>query len=75
MNDVSAKSPPRMAPVGIVQADEPWMEITLADGFKVRLRVIVTGVFRVEGQFDPNGNPLYSLSYQLVTGVERPPMQ
>jgi hypothetical protein len=53
--------------------EEPWIEYTVEDGSKLKLRVITTEVLRVEGEFDPEGNPAYVLKSGNILVVTSPP--
>lgn len=55
-----------------VQRTEPWYEYRLADGTEIRLRVVVTAIFRVPGQYDQEGNPLYAVESTNVLQVTAP---
>lgn len=52
----------------VSNAAEYWNEYLLTDGSVVRLKTVVTEVFKVDGKFDAEGNPEYVLrSTQIVT--------
>ncbi len=64
------------APVGMVEgvdvpvkeSTERWSEIELTDGTVLRLKPNVMHVTRIDGQWDPDGNPMYALfSNQVMT--------
>lgn len=38
---------------------EDWNTYQLEDGTELKMRLIVSEVFRVDGQFDQEGNPVY----------------
>jgi len=40
---------------------EPWSTYELTDGTTLKVRVILTGVLRIEGEYDQSGNPLRRL--------------
>jgi len=47
---------------------EHWNEYLLHDGSVVRLKTVVTEIFKIEGKFDAEGNPQYVLkSTQIVS--------
>lgn len=46
-------------PVKIVKAEEPWTTLELADGTTIKARLNVANVFRQDGVFNPNGDPVY----------------
>lgn len=59
----------KLVPVEILHADEPVMEVRLANGYSIRCRLIVTGVFEAPGQFDNIGNPILQMTSQVVVGI------
>ena len=48
---------------------EPWSTIELEDGSVIKLRTIVTGIVRLEGEFDPTGAPVYSVTQNTILRV------
>ena len=48
--------------VKVVKADEPFMYITLEDGYEITMRASVVEVVRLIGQKDNKGNPKYSIA-------------
>jgi hypothetical protein len=51
---------------------EYWNEYLLDDGTVLRFKGVVTGVFRVEGQYDPEGNPMYAVRSNNIVSVSAP---
>lgn len=47
--------------VPISESTEKWSELTLEDGTVLRVKAMVMAAIRIEGQWDPEGNPLYAL--------------
>jgi hypothetical protein len=47
--------------VPVLESTERWTELTLEDGSVLRVKPMVFGAIRLEGQWDPEGNPLYAL--------------
>lgn len=45
--------------VDITQQTEQWNEYLLADGSVIRVKTVVTKIYRAEGKYDDEGNPLY----------------
>jgi len=68
-------SPPRDGwEVQVRESTEKWSEVTLEDGTVLRLKMTVLGAVRIEGEFDPDGNPAYSLKMNpIVTTVNSDP--
>jgi hypothetical protein len=51
---------------------EPWTTYELADGAILKIRVILTGVMRIEGEYDQSGNPIYVVSSQTAIQANSP---
>lgn len=52
-------------PVGIVSGQEPWCEIVLEDGNRLRVRVVVRGV-TATGRTNPvDGMPEYNIAAEM----------
>lgn len=51
---------------------EHWNEYLLDDGTVVRMKPIVTEIARLDGQYDPEGNPAYMVFSTNVTHVSSP---
>lgn len=47
--------------VPVTESTERWTEIKLEDGSVLRLKASVLGAVRIPGEFDPDGNPMYTL--------------
>ena len=52
---------------------EPWVTYDLSDGTVLKVRTLVTGAMRLEGEHDPAGNPVYTVSTQVVIRVVSAP--
>jgi hypothetical protein len=59
--------------VGVKEATERWSEVTLEDGSVLRLKTNVFAAIRVEGEFDPEGNPIYALKAGQVLMIASAP--
>ncbi len=55
--------------IGFQTGGEHWNEYLLNDGSVVRLKPVVTEVLRLEGQYDPEGNPVYIVKSASVVSV------
>lgn len=55
--------------IPVQQAQEGWSQYLLADGSIVKMKVVVTDVFRVENEYDAEGNPIYYLKSTNVLSV------
>ena len=51
---------------------EPWSSYELTDGTVLKVRVILTGLLRIEGEYDQSGNPIYVVSSQNVVQANAP---
>ena len=51
---------------------EEWNDYQLYDGTHLRIRLVLSEVFRVDGHYDPEGNPIYVAKSGNVI-VARPP--
>jgi hypothetical protein len=47
--------------VPVRESTERWTEVTLEDGTVIRLKIMVIGAVRIDGEYDADGNPAYSL--------------
>jgi len=61
---------------GIVMPFQPggehWNEYFLDDGSVLRLKVVVTEVLRIDGEYDAQGNPAYVAQSTNVVAVSAP---
>ncbi len=58
--------------VDATQASERWNEYLLDDGTILKLKLVVTNIYRVDGQYDPEGNPLYVVHSTNVVSANAP---
>lgn len=58
--------------LGFQTSGEHWNEYLLDDGSVVRIKLIMTSVARVEGEFDPSGAPVYVAQSTNVMSVSPP---
>lgn len=59
--------------VGIKESTERWSEVQLEDGTTLRIKPNVMVVTRIDGQYDPEGNPVYALTANQVMTVANVP--
>jgi hypothetical protein len=59
--------------VGVSESTEKWSEVTLEDGTILRVKPSVLSAVRVDGQYDPDGNPAYLIKAQQVVMVASSP--
>jgi len=58
--------------VGFRTSGEYWNEYLADDGTVIRLKAVVTEILRLDGQYDPEGNPAYIVKSSNVTSVSAP---
>jgi hypothetical protein len=51
---------------------EHWNEYMVDDGSVLRLKVVVTEVVRIDGEYDPQGNPVYMTQSANIVTVSAP---
>lgn len=49
--------------------EELWNLYVLEDGTAIRVKIVVTGIYRLEGQSDPLGQPSYFIESTNVMSV------
>jgi hypothetical protein len=59
--------------IPVTESTERWTEIKLEDGAVLRLKPSVLAAIRIPGQFDPEGNPMYTLKTQVMMTVAEAP--
>jgi hypothetical protein len=58
--------------VHMISSDERWSSVTLEDGTTIRMKQTVTQVIKIEGEFDPEGNPMYVTKTANLMVVDAP---
>ena len=56
--------------VPIRESTERWSDIELDDGSTIRAKLVITRVLRLEGQYDPDGIPIYVVQSMNVVTAE-----
>jgi hypothetical protein len=59
--------------VPIEESLERWSELKLEDGSTLRVKMTVISVSRIQGMWDPQGNPLYMVNMSPVMAVVEAP--
>ncbi|HEY5176761.1 MAG TPA: hypothetical protein VII95_14465 [Terriglobales bacterium] len=59
-----------VAIVPILKSSEGFNEYTLEDGSVLKVKSVATSIMRVEGQFLPDGRPIYMVFTTPVVNVE-----
>lgn len=72
MSETRTDSPHNSTEIEILEAKERWSEYRLADGTTLRLRPVMIAVFRADGQYTTDGDPVYNMKSTLVTDVRAP---
>ena len=68
-NDTSV---PPGTEVQIASSNERWSEFTLDDGTVIRVKASIVKVIRDE-EFDPAGNPIYSIQASITSVIVKVP--
>jgi hypothetical protein len=55
----------------MIEAKEAWSFYRLSDGTTLRIKPVMIGVFRADGQQTADGEPVYSMKSTLITDVTR----
>lgn len=55
--------------VGFRSTGEYWNEYLLDDGTVARLKLVVTSVYRLDGEFDQKGQPAYIIESGNVVAI------
>jgi hypothetical protein len=58
--------------VPIQNTQESWNQYLLQDGSLLKMKMVVTDIYRVEGEFDPEGNPVYMVKSSQIMSVNAP---
>jgi hypothetical protein len=58
--------------VGFRSGGENWNEYLADDGTVIRMKLVVTEVLRVDGQYDAEGTPVYLVKSTNVTSISAP---
>ena len=51
---------------------EDWNEYQLMDGSVIKMKLVVSRIFRIDGQYDNEGNPVYQIKSTNVAAVTSP---
>ena len=58
--------------IDVTDSKENWNEYLLADGTVLKMKGVLTEVWRVLDEFDADGNPRYILKSSNITSVNAP---
>ncbi len=51
---------------------EDWNEYQLMDGTVIKMKLVVSQIFRIDGRYDNEGNPTYQIKSTNVAAVTSP---
>ena len=72
MNDGAPEAAHIPKDVDVLEAKELWSEYRLSDGTILRIKPIMIGVSRLEGEHTLDGDPVYNMKSTLVTDLRVP---
>ena len=72
MSEIRTDSLLTSTEVEMLEAKERWSEYRLADGTTLRLKPVLIAIFRAEGQYTQDGEPVYNMKSTLITDVRVP---
>jgi hypothetical protein len=58
--------------IAITHSDDPWLIYDLEDGTQLRIRIVVSSVFRLNGKYTLDGDPVYVVRSQNVVAADVP---
>lgn len=58
--------------IPIKSSGEFWNEYMLEDGTVIRVKVVMTDVVKVEGEYDGEGTPVYVIKSTMISSVSVP---
>ena len=58
--------------IEIQQSNEHWNQYLLRDGTVVKMKLVATEVWRIEGEWDHEGNPMHVIKSSNVVTVNPP---
>lgn len=59
-------------PIEVNQANEYFNQYFLEDGTLLKMKLVATKIFRIDGRYDGEGNPLYFVQSTNVVSVNSP---
>jgi hypothetical protein len=69
VSDIRTESLPSTTEIEMLEAKERWSEYRLADGTTLRVKPVMIAIFRAEGQYTQDGEPVYNMKSTLITDV------
>lgn len=65
----ASTSMPEGVEVPVASSNERWSEFVLEDGSVIKAKLSLLGVIRHTNEWDPNGNPIYSIQASVTSAV------
>lgn len=59
-------------PIQVNSANEVWNSYLLEDGSVIKMKLVATGVVRIDNKYDPEGNPVYLVKSTNIASVDAP---
>ena len=59
--------------VGVSESTERWTEVRLEDGTVLRTKQVIIAAIRIDGRYDADGNPVYSLKINPIMAMVSAP--
>src|SRR5262245_1980636 len=72
VSEIRTEPPQNTTEIEMLEAKERWSEYRLADGTTLRLKPVMIAIFRVDGQYTPDGEPVYDMKSTVITDVRAP---
>jgi len=72
VSEIRPDLPQNTTEIEMLEATERWSEYRLADGTTLRLKPVMIAIFRADGQYTPDGEPVYNMKSTLITDVRAP---
>jgi hypothetical protein len=58
--------------MGFQTVGEHWNEYLLTDGTVITIKSVATEILRIDGQYDPKGDPVYLINSQNIVVASSP---
>lgn len=55
--------------IDVIESKEPWAEYQLSDGSSIKTKTMILEIWRVKGEYDSEGNPLYVVKLNNVLNI------
>ena len=60
------------ASIEVNQSSERWNEYLLEDGTVLKMKIVLKKVYRVDNEYDAEGNPVYVMQSTNITSLTSP---